>query len=109
MRTQRELSAPHAVAARPRPSQRDFHHPPAVRSDEQRGTTQRGHGKRSVLRRFSSAQTAHPVDDAVPVGMSDRFDQVATLRTVAPLLLWRGARRQVPLDSVALTTSAYLA
>src|SRR5450755_2661617 len=55
-----------------------------------------------------SAQAAEPVDDAVAIGMSDGLDHVQALGAVAKLRMRRGARGQVPLDSIALTTRSDL-
>ena len=57
-----------------------------------------------VARRRRSAQSAHAVDDAVAVGMADRFDQVPPLATVIAVGLGCGAYRQVPFDAIAFTT-----
>jgi hypothetical protein len=41
--------------------------------------------------------------------MTDRFNQMPTFRAVTAFCMWRFARHEVPLDSIAFPTGAKLA
>src|SRR4051812_48690150 len=54
-------------------------------------------------------QSARPVDDAVPVRVPDRLDQVPPFRAVAALRLRRLTRRQMPFNAVSFPAGGNLA
>ena len=55
------------------------------------------------------AQSTDTIDDAMPVGVSDCLDQVLAVGAVIAGPERSSARRQMPLDSIALTTRGDLA
>jgi len=55
------------------------------------------------------AEPAHPIDDAMPIRMPDRLDQMLSFRAMLALAVWTLTRSQMPLDTVSFTTRGNLA